>query len=172
MTTRRRSPNRSFRRSGRRQKISWLQSALEFVISAGVGAILFSDLTPPPMRAASTEGTATIKRLIMTGLFGAQAQSIQPQRMAMGIYVVSHEAFDQTAFSDPTADEGQDWYYWTQRAVQPNGISSQGDYWDIDLRTSRRLRAGYKLIMVVNNPLNDVVTNLTVGLRTLWTQES
>ena len=175
MTQRNRGRGRSFRRSGRRQKTSWLQTSAEFVISAGAGAILFLDLTPPPMRDAigSTEGTATIKRLILHGLFSLLVPNVNLQFAMLGIYVLSHEAFLQTALSDPTSDEGQDWYYWTARSAQAAdvGVLLTGDKWDVDIRTARKLRAGYKLVMVINNPLNNVITTMHIATRALWTQD-
>ena len=171
MTTQRRSPRRSFRRSGRRSKTSWLQSAFEFLISAATGPILFSDLTPPPMRdaASNTEGTATIKRLILNGSISSESAQIQPQVIDIGIYVLGHEAFDAPALNDPTADEGQDWYYWTQVQALPDAFRLEK--FNADIRTSRRLRAGSKLAIVVNNPSQEAVLHMTFSSRALWTQE-
>ena len=157
------------RRSSVRRKTSWLQSAPEFLITAAAAPILAFDLTPPPMRDAvgSTEGSATIRRLILSGTFGTVIDTAAFNHMAMGLYVVNHEGFVQTAFSDPMSDEGQDWYYWTLRST----ASLRATQWEADIRTARRLRAGYKLIVVVNNPLNPVPTQLNLGIRSLWTQE-
>ena len=170
MTQRNRGRSRSFRRFGRgRSKTSWLQSAFEFAVTAAAGPILFSDLTPPPMRDAvgSTEGSATVRRLIFNGSYTPAVNEDTGIRMCLGVYVASHEAFAQVALSDPCSDEGQDWYYWTQRTV----ASVNGLQWDVDIRTARRLRAGYKLILVVNNQLNEVASTLNLSIRSLWTQE-
>ena len=115
----------------------------------------------------STEGSATVKRFIMSGTVAPGLNEVSGVRLCLGIYVASHEAFAQTALSDPCGDEGQDWYYWTQRTVH----TIAGGDWEVDLRTARRLRAGYKLILVVNNQLNEITLALNLSIRSLWTQE-
>jgi len=126
------------------------------------------------MRSASNqEGNATIKRLIMDFHYASLATSgAGIQNVSVGVYVAGHEAFDQNALNDPESDAGQDWYYWTTRALDATGASSAATQWSIDLRTARLLRSGYKLLMVVDNPLNDIATVLSVGVRLLWSIRS
>jgi len=116
-------------------------------------------------------GTATIVRAIMHFTFGTIVSNTARQQVALGIYVAGHEELAQTALNDPTADANQDWYYWTLRSLYPLAVSSNQVQWEVDLKTMRRLRTGYKLLMVVNNPINTVASELNLAARLLWKQQ-
>ena len=93
------------------------------------------------------------------------------QIVSLGIYVASHEGFDQNAFSDPEGDFFQDWYYWTRRAAQVEATGEPRTFsWDADIRTMRKLRGGYKLVYVVSHPLNPQPVELHTSMRLLWFQ--
>ncbi len=161
--------HRSFGRSGNRAKTSWQNLAFTFSITA-VASQQFSDLTPEPM-ATSGEGTALLKRTILSfEYFQDDVASITPNSVVVGFAVVTADAFAAGALPDPVADSNQDWLYWTRRSVQ--GITAIGqatpNRWEADIRSMRRLRGGYKLVMIIENQANQVASSLEVAVRTLW----
>jgi len=168
MTTRRLFRRGRGRSTRPKQTTTWAQFALSFAMTAAAGPIVFFDLTPEPMRSSSTRGQATLLRAILSFNFSADANNVDPQLAAIGIYVLGHEAFDQTAFSDPLGDDQQSWYYWSFMTVSKVAGSAPQQHWEADIRTKRRLRSGYKLAVVTNNPLNDSATDLTMSARLLW----
>ena len=95
-----------------------------------------------------------------------------PQVAAFGIYVASHEALDQTAVYDPNADEGADWYYWTSRVVGVRSDNLQTTTsWDVDIRSQRRLRGDYVLLLVAaGNVTNGIAIDTNISMRFLWSQ--
>ncbi len=135
------------------------------------GGIAAADLTPEPIQTITGDvGTATLVRAIMHFDLSTEVDVNDPQTGAVGLYVVSHEGFDQTAFSDPNADFFQDWFYWTSRGidVRSNNQAAMAS-WDVDIRSKRRLRGGYKFIMVAAGfSGNTVALELNVSMRLLW----
>ncbi len=132
-----------------------------------------NDLTPDPIRtvAAHRGDTATIRRLILHFNISSVSPETTLEVASFGIYVASHEALAQSAFNDPNADAGQDWYYWTSRALLGLSASdnTQGHTWDVDIRSQRRLRGGYDLILVsAGLSSNTIVINSLVSARALW----
>jgi len=126
------------------------------------------DLTPEPM-ATSEFGVAKILRLIANFSLGAVSNSANPQHIAVGVYVVSHEAFLQLAFSTPFAgDPSQSWYYWKNVVMVSAAGSAELVTWEADIRTQRLLRGGYKLVFIVENPVNSFAMTLEVSFRNLW----
>ena len=92
---------------------------------------------------------------------------------AFGIYVAGHEALLQTAFNDLNSDPEQDWYYWAARALRLDSAANGqvGISWDVDLRSKRRLRSGYDLLLVMAGASTNVQPMLvTVTMRLLWAQ--
>jgi len=87
------------------------------------------------------------------------------------MYVADHESLGGLSFLDPNADPLQDWYYWTSRAGDIRNTTQQSTKsWSADIRTSRRLRGGYDLIMVAggNAAINTIAMDLNIGMRLLW----
>jgi len=91
------------------------------------------------------------------------------QFVSIGIAVITADAFAAGATPDPEGDFDQDWFYWTRRAAffEQNG-SQQLWPWDVDIRSMRVLRGGYKLVMITENPTNGSVLNLHTSMRLLW----
>ncbi len=173
MTMRRRGRSSFGRRTGPKRKTSWQQSIF-FVELPATGAIVAADLTPEPIRTGGDShrgGTATLMRGIIHFDLGSVSPNTTLEVASVGIYVASHEAILQTAFSDPNSDPQQDWYYWTSRALGMLSASddTQGISWDVDLKTKRRLRAGYDLLMVLAAASsNTIALKALVTLRLLW----
>ncbi len=165
MTMKRRS--RSRRGSSRGLRTTWAQFGIEFNLTAPTGPIVFADLTPEPMISElSTIGQAKVLRMIGSLVYSADIISAtDPLHATLGIYVGIHEAIIGGALLDPQSDLQQAWYYWTFLSVlQPSTPTTL----EFDIRTSRRLRAGYKLIAVANNPFNAQVSKISLSLRLLW----
>jgi len=92
------------------------------------------------------------------------------QQLATGISVVTADALAALALPDPIGDVATDWYYWTAAAAimgaaaQTNPVEI-----DADIRTSRVLRGGYRLVLSTESPAsNDVDTNVSLAIRALW----
>jgi len=163
MTTRRR-----FRRSGgRRKRTQWTQLSPVFPHVAAADTFL-ADLTPEPM-ASSLEGTAKILRFLANFTITQTAAENATNEYGVGVAVLGHEAFDGLAVPDPlVGDFSQGWYYQTERAYQRTAAGGGMLTWEVDIRTSRVLRAGYKLVMVSRSPVNPVAITVRVGIRMLW----
>jgi len=118
-------------------------------------------------------GLATIQRAIMH--FEMTTNVSAPQAggnfMAVGIAVITEDAFTASALPDPEVDFNQDWYYWTRRQMIPTTTETNGMVtWDVDIRTRRKLRGGYVLAMVVQTSTQEVALDLDVSMRLLWNQ--
>ena len=111
-------------------------------------------------------------RLILDGSISSEFVPGAIQRAEMGIYVCTHEAFDQGAFLDPSGEQGQDWWYWTSKVVLALGGATNQVVWSADIRTKRLLRAGYKLVVVFNNFLNDSIVVIDLAMRILWAKRA
>jgi len=170
MPTFRRS--RGGRRGSTRVRTTWSNLAFSMNLPS-TGALIAADLTPEPLSASEgRHGTAVCRRVIAT--FTAAPQdpvNNVPQRFGVGIQVLSQDAIANLQFLGPldSGSDSQDWYYWTARGIlHETGLGGNLD-WEIDLKTSRRLRAGYGLIMVGQaNAANTEAMRMTVGLRLLW----
>jgi len=93
--------------------------------------------------------------------------------VSVGIAVVTRDAFAAGALPDPESDFHQDWLYWTRRMVDvPSTGCPQWLEWEADIRSGRRLRGGYALAMITENPANGSATQLEANMRLLWTQEA
>ena len=137
-----------------------------------LGEEVFTDLTPQPM-ATDLVGTATLIRSVMNFRFGADTSSLGAtvQRIGIGITVMTNDAFAASAIPDPlTGDFQQSWYYWTARQQTLLGTSGPREqFWDVDIRSARRLRGGFKLVIISESPsLNDLDTSLFINMRNLW----
>ena len=163
---------RSLRRgSGTRQKTTWNQRALQFALGT-VGGVVFADLTPKPLSITGEveHGTAVLMRFIASFQMNQETLITNvPQSFAIGVYVSSIAAISATTILAPLSNEDQDWYYWTARSTFTEDVPQAGPTWEIDIRSKRRLRSGYGLVMTVE-PLaaNTADLELTVGLRLLW----
>jgi len=165
MTMRRRVVSR-----GAKMRTSWEQRIFSFVLAAA-GTQSVADLTPEPMR-TSNFGTSTIRRMILHAtLLNDAAASTTAINSAIGVSVITADAFGAAAVPDPLDDVNQDFYYWAHRTFMDRSGNSQFD-WDADIRSMRRLRAGYKLVLIVHSPVNEVASQLDVSVRTLWSSSA
>ena len=169
MTTTRRG--RRGRRGSARVKTTWENSALTFpLLTAGV--VVFADITPHPLQAHDTteeHGTATVLRSIISVDVAQLAPQVNtPQNYALAMYVGTAANVVGANILQPLANENQDWYYWTARSTFREGEERQQSF-EADIRSRRRLRGGYHLVMVGQpDSANASNITLTVGLRQLW----
>ena len=172
MTLKRRFQRR--RGGSGRAKTTWSQYALTFNLSA-TGTTVFADLTPPPLLIAGEtfgHGSATVKRAIMSfNLAQEAAVTNQFQQMGLGIYVETTQGVVDLSIRDALSGSENDWYYWTARGTFMDTSATQGLHnWEVDIRLMRRLREGYRLVVIAQaNPTNSQNLEVTAGMRLLWT---
>ncbi len=137
---------------------------------------MVSDLTPEPMQTVHAGvGTATIKRAILNfSLMPEEANTdATAAQIFYGIGVVTEDALAALAVPDPASDFNQDWYYWRAQTikVQTTNGGDQFVSWEADIRSQRRLRGGYRLILVVQAVTAPYQTRVHAGMRLLWSQQ-
>jgi len=148
---------------------SWENLAFGINLPAGAN-IVVSDLTPEPMQ-NNLVGTATLVRSIMAFNHMLPGQDLAVITVAVGITVMTNDAFFALASPDPLSDFQQDWYYWhLHDSMRVSGPTENSNRWNADIRSARRLRGGFKLVMVVetNAVGNPDTTDLSVVMRNLW----
>ncbi len=169
MTMRRTHRRGSSGRRTSRRITTWENLAIEFTLASGANAIT-ADLTPEPMGEALV-GTATIVRSILTFNHQLLQTNAANQHVAVGITVMTNDAFTAGATPDPAGDFQQDWYYWhIMNSVRVSGGAPENNRWEADIRSARRLRGGFKLVMVVQTLSAEHPTNSSMWatLRNLW----
>ena len=120
-------------------------------------------------------GTATLQRLI--GNFEYQLSGVSvstsEQEIFVGIGVVTRSARLAGIVPTPASNFNQDWLYWTRRILKLQNVAGGPQFfsWDFEIRSRRRLRGGYDLILVVENIAQEVTTILTSSMRLLWSQD-
>ncbi len=174
MTMRRRVPRRSVR-TRRVGKTSWENLNFSISLTAAASQVI-SDLTPEPMQTTHEGvGLAVIQRMIAHVDFGFNATDVSAAAhdFAIGIGVVTLDAFAAGAVPDPLSNFDQDWYYWTHRQFKRTTAAEQAlASFDFEIRSKRRLRGGYALVMVVENPVQLDAMNVNIAMRNLWNQQA
>ena len=171
MVTRRRSPRG--RRGSVRQKVTWNNHALTFTLATS-GVLVFANLTPKPLSIGDdAHGTAVSKRVIMN----FSARQVGPasdvtQQFGIALYIQTLQAITQLEILQPLSAQNvdQDWYYWTARSTfRETSDNLDSLNWDVDIKTQRRLRSGYGMILVAE-PVAANTSNIiiTASVRQLW----
>jgi len=171
MTTSRRRPQSRSRRGGTRQRTTWENLRFNFVQTGGAQTNLLDLSHSSIISGASSGGTA--KRLIGSlGLENAGSTS-EHIEFGIGILVVTEDALTGGATPTPLDlnDEDQDWYFWATRSLHvavAAGLNSQFEI-GIDIKTSRLLRGGYRLIAAVEKDVTvETSWNVSLSMRVLW----
>ena len=100
-------------------------------------------------------------------LYQSGAMNFEDGNMGVGVAVVTADALATGQVPDPLSDLSQDWYYWhAWRGLL--GFEAQ-HYQQFDIKTSRCLREGYRLMWATQHFTQEVATLMQVNLRTLWT---
>jgi len=171
-TYRRRSSSRSTRRP--RIRTTWNQSFHEFVQTGGAQQTVF-DISHPLITDNETSG-GTCLRLIGDLRFENGGASADHITLGIGISVVTADSiFSSAAIPDPLADFRQDWYFWRASAwhLSPAGDPTSFVSIPIDIRSSRRIREGFRLAAIVDKAVTTETSwNLVLSLRTLWTLQA
>ncbi len=165
-------PRRRSRSSGRRtsrKRTLWENLTLSHAHGVA-GEAVVTDITPEPM-GTDLVGTAKILRCIIELGYSKDGASVSNtiQRVGVGITIMTNDGFASLAVPDPLADFQQSWYYWT---ALTNVFSSTGVNPLVrlaDIRTSRLLRSGFKLVLISQSlSTNDVDSSVQISMRNLW----
>jgi len=171
-------PRRTYRsagrRSGTRPRTTWNQTRSNFVFTGAAGSV-FLDLSHPTITSGENSGGSCI-RVIGDVRFENAGANPDHINVGVAIMVVTEDALGAGVIPSPFTDLRQDFYFWRATAFhldQAGGAQSSVDAYvelaKIDLRTSRRLREGYRLVMgVEKDATSEVSWNFTTSLRTLW----
>ena len=129
------------------------------------------DLTPTAISAVDGISGGTTKRMIGDIRIETSAIFADHVDLDVGILVVTADALAVGVVPDPATDATQDWYFWshldTHLPANDSNTMNQGII-PIDIKTSRRLRQGYRLVLVLDKGTTASAVNLSVGLRILW----
>ena len=159
MTTRR-PRSRSFRRTP--QKTLWEQ--ISPTGSLASGAEQTSDLTADIVAEHETRAKAT--RLIGKLWVGDPGVSGK-YTFALGIGIMSLDGFNGGNVPDPLTDLDHSW--WFHEAVIKHFSGSNDVQMPIDIKTSRNLQRGFRLILVAEAGSNPSTIEWSFTARLLWT---
>ena len=116
---------------------------------------------------AGSEDTGTCMRLIGSVEISNLSTELAPEDVSFGIGVgLFHSAaIAALAVPNPSGSNDGDWYYWWGGKMT---LDVKGKRWTYDIRSARRLRANYRLLVVIANQLNELTTLVKLTHRTLW----
>jgi len=147
-----------------RRPTTWAQRCDDVLLTAAASTVLI-DLSHAGI-VASFEDGGTCMRLILQ--IHASNVAVVPDNttLAFGVLVMTTEALGAGSTPLPLTDPSQDWFYWWcgHVAVGDHGIKLV----DVDIRSARKLRAGYRLVLVLQNAASEIATQVSVMSRTLW----
>jgi len=135
-----------------------------------LGEAVVADITVEPQK-TDLLGVAKVVRSIIkwAWMLDAGVGSSTPQQLAVGITLATIDALSGLVLPDPLGDLQQGWYYWDAKGHVFGNDTGENVEWEIDLRTSRVVRGGFRLVLISESPSsNDVNTTLFVGVRNLW----
>ena len=166
MTTRQRSRSRRSSR-GARVPTRWENLAFLHSHTAAASAV-FSDITVEPVLVNSV-GTATILRsIIHVDIVPTGGAPGDVGTVAYGIAVVTKDAVVGAVLPDPLGDFEQGWYWWAHRFFLMDPTALTTNSFDVDIRTMRKLRGGYRLVLISDTPANPQALTTTITMRNLW----
>ena len=165
MTTRRRS-RPSFRGRKAKQRVYWDQES--FLVSPpSAGGSSVRDISHI-MISTGVEPGGTCLRMVGNLNYYQTPASFEEFNIGIGVSIVTADALGEGsgAMPDPLTDLTHDWYYWHGWEGML-GLEAQHNQ-VFDIRSSRRLREGFRLVWISQNFSQEVVGKLRVHLRTLW----
>ena len=93
----------------------------------------------------------------------------ETSNLGVGVTVITKDALSAGQVPEPLSDLEHDWYYWhAWEGIV--GLENQHEQM-FDIKTSRRIREGFRLAWISQNFTQEVATTLNVRLRSLWTLE-
>ena len=121
------------------------------------------------------ELSGTIRRML--GTLSIIPNAAGSAQLGIGVTVMTRDAADAGAASAPMplgtgTSNRQGWYYWsTDTMVFPNSTTQKS--FDFDIRSARRVRAGFTLGLVFESGTYSGPTTLTLNWqsRNLWSPE-
>ena len=162
----------SRRRSGPRRRTIWSRLLIDDTsVAAGATAVFI--LVNASTNVLFTESTVT--RIVGTIDFRmTDAGNLIPAAYALGIIAVNELALATTVAPSPVDPEGQDWMYWRNGLMHPQGLPTDssalhyGVHIDLDLKAQRRLRENASdLVLIVSNAAAEAALGVTCGLNVL-----
>jgi len=161
---------RSFR--GRSRPTTWEQIPNDFAMGVGIVEQVLDLSNSQIINNTSSGGTCIRMIGEVTVEHAAKAAANEIVNLGIGIAVVTKDGLLAGEVPDPqaTTDQNQDWYFWTtiDRTLGPAGANSGQIKVPIDIKTSRRLRGGYRLAMVFQKQLSELGYEVHVSMRLLW----
>jgi len=170
MSTRSRSRRSSRGGRGPKPVLQWENLIFKVPLAAGAN-LAIADLTREPMSASLVGTAGTIIRLILRVRHMLLSTSEVPITVVMGITLMTIDAFTALASPDPIGDQQQPWYWWDSLTmVRDTNAAPQTDSRDFDIRTSRKVRSGWKLVLVSETDAGNhpSATDLDISVRALW----
>ena len=177
MTTSRRSRSGGFRRRAPRQPTTWFNKRINFV-QTGAAQSTLTDISHPTISAFSNSG-GICKRLIGAITWENASANDDHFDLGVAIAVVTEDALTGSEVPTPLdfSDQDQGFYFWATRSIhlETSSVDAAGSQLTIpiDIRTSRRLRGGYRLVLVAEKGVTvEVSLNVSISLRSLWTVQA
>ena len=166
MPTNRRNRRSSSRRGSR--PVAWQQTIASHSLTAAA-SIRVTDMSHS-MISAGTEPIGTCRRiLISANLEPGNSSAIATYNFFTGIAVVAAEGISSGEVPKPATAVQQDWYFWTGWEGQMLDTGQQNFSFHADIRSARRLREGYRLVLVTENNAQELISDIHYRIRTLWT---
>ncbi len=159
---------RSGTRRAPRRKTYWSQEIFDETLSTAGGGIV-NDISHVSISLGNNAG-GTCLRMVGNLNYFHSAASNEKFNLGIGVSVLTKDALTIGSVPDPLSDLEHDWYYW--HAWEGNlGFADGQHSVDFDIRSSRRLREGFRLGWITQNFTQELVGLLRVRLRTLWILE-
>ena len=150
-----------------RRQTTWYNRR-RLITHTAAAEIQATELTHPAISSGFQPG-GTCLRLIMEIRLRNSATVHDAVTFGVGVVVVTADALavpSAVALPDPMADEEQDWYYWWTGEVS---LSDEGLLpVKIDIRSARKFRGGYRLVLLTENVIAELTTEVSIMARTLW----
>jgi len=162
-------PRTSRRYSTRRarRKTYWHQENFDLELGpASEGNVI--DISHISISLGNNAG-GTCLRLIGNLNYSSIVAGFEKYNYGVGVAVMTSDAIVAGATPDPLSDLSQDWYYYDAWEGILGLENNHTRYFDI--RTARRIREGYRLGWVTQMFTQEVVGQMRVRLRSLWTLE-
>ncbi len=87
---------------------------------------------------------------------------------AAAAVLVTSDALASGGVPDALSDAQQDWYFWHAWRGELANTGQLNYNFSFDIHSARKLREGYRLVWVTENPAVELLADLNVRLRTLW----
>ncbi len=162
-------PRRMSRRSSRgtRPKFTWDNVIANQSLTAAAGSAI-TDVSLPQI-AANDRQTGTIVRSIGQCKVTASDTPGDVSQLAVAMGLVGLDQFSGAGLPDPIGDVQVDWYYWHSVALLELLAQAPEDgLWSWDIRTSRKLRGGFRLALISENAVATQPMEVSVSMRNLW----